>query len=183
MYSIGLKHLNWTCICQGHVLDCLEWHKTWLRFAPRMTFDATWTLWSFLLHNMVLFSQWPEAFTQHSTCLTGHAVSLSFYPGGACPAPLAVSGSPNWGWSSCVSSRAQWRRPLSCSDRSWGRRGKVWRSDSFPSRSAPAVYLEITPSGKRLIRYKRLITHFFFFFTNSHDWDFCHKMSFVILKE
>lgn len=140
LYSIGLKQLNWTYdICQGHVLDCLKWHKTWLRFALRMTFDAT------------------------STCPTGHAVSLPFSPGGACPAPLAASGSPSWGWSACVSSRARRRRPLSCSDRSWGRRGRVWRSDSFPSRSAPAVYLEITPSGKTLVSNASSHTFFFFF--------------------
>lgn len=98
--------------------------------------------------------QWLEARTWGLTCPTSAPVSSALYPlllahGAACPALSAVSGSPSWGWSSCISSRARWRRPPSSSHRSSGRRGRVWRTDSFPSHSAPAVYLHIQESSNQ----------------------------------
>lgn len=68
--------------------------------------------------------------------------SIFFPPGGACPAPSAVWGSPSWGWYAAASSRVPRRPPPSCFGRSWGRRGRAWRSDSAPSHSVPAVCLE-----------------------------------------
>lgn len=132
------RFLKWqvTCDLDGDLLLCT---RDLLDQKPFYSSTMTWIC----LH-------WPEA------PLSSALGPLLFSPEAARPTLSAVSGSPSWGWSSCASSRARRRRPPSCFHGSSGRPEIVWQTDSFPSRSAPAVYLSTSKW-----RYRRMATRFF----------------------
>lgn len=122
-------------VCQSYMLWTLQSLMSKERICLQITLDSFW-----LCQLEINVSQ--AELEWNCSAATWACSFISFPPGGACPAPSAVWGSPSWGWSAAASSHVPRRPPASCPRRSWGRRGRAWLSDSAPSRSAPAVCLE-----------------------------------------